>query len=173
MKTALLTHGVADLLRRPGSWRDTDFDVVLDDLVVLGAHVPAGAPVHLDLRLEAVNEGVVAKGSATAHWQGECRRCLGPVEGTLRAEVLEVFEVHAVDGETRPLVGDHIDLDPVAREALMLELPLAPVCADDCAGLCDTCGVDRNTTSCDCAHDEVDPRWAALDGLRLEAGSPD
>ena len=163
-----LTVGVADLLRRPGQWREESLEALVDGLRVTGSEVPEGAPVHLDLRLESVNEGVVVKGTTAAPWVGECRRCLRPVEATLSAPILEVFEISATEGETRSLLGTSIDLEPVAREAVLLELPLAPLCRDDCAGLCPQCGTDRNLTDCACPTDDVDPRWAGLNDLRFE-----
>jgi uncharacterized protein len=160
--------GVADLLRRPGNHRDERVEAVLDGLEVTGSRVVEGAPVALDLRLESVNEGVVVKGAVRVPWEGECRRCLGPVRRVLDTSVFEVFEDEPVEGETSKLDIDRIDLEPLVRETILLELPMAPLCRDDCAGLCPECGADRNET--DCGHgDEVrDVRWAALDELRFE-----
>ena len=168
MRPGPLTVGVADLLRSPGSHRDEHLEAVLDDLEVLGSVVPDGAAVSLDVRLEAVNEGVVVKGAVTAPWLGECRRCLRPVEGRLSAEVLEVFEDEPVEGETSKLDVDRIDLEPLAREAVLLELPLAPLCADDCAGLCPTCGAELDGADCGHAVTPRDERWAALDQLTFD-----
>ncbi len=160
--------GVGDLLARPGERRDESLDAVLDGLRVLGSKVPEGAPVHLELHLQSVNTGVVVKGTTAAPWVGECRRCLRPVEATLSAPILEIYEPDPTEGETQPLQGDHIDVEPVAREAVLLELPLAPLCRHDCAGLCPECGADLNQGACGCAVDQSDPRWAALDDLRFE-----
>ena len=60
-----------------------------------------------------------------------------------------------------------IDLEPMVRDALLLELPLAPLCNPDCAGLCATCGANHNLTRCECVTSEIDPRWAALRSLEL------
>ena len=49
----------------------------------------------------------------------------------------------------------------------LLELPLAPLCNPDCAGLCATCGANHNLTRCECVTSEIDPRWAALRSLEL------
>lgn len=167
-----LTIVVADLLRRSGQKRDTTLQAVLPDLAVLQTRVPEEEPVEMALHLESVNEGIVATGSARAPWTSVCRRCLTPVGGTLEAEVMEVFEADPVEGETQPLQGVEIDLEPVAREAVLLGLPLAPLCRDDCAGLCPHCGIDLNEHTCDCVTEVVDPRWAALDELRFEDDDP-
>ena len=163
-----LILGVADLLARPGRRRDEHLEVELDDLVVLGSRVAEGEAVRIDVRLEALNEAVVVKGTTAAPWSGECRRCLGPVQATLHAPILEIFEAEPTEGETRPLQGDSVDVEPVVREAVLLELPLAPLCRTDCAGLCPQCGTDRNQMDCGCAQEVADHRWAGLDQLHFE-----
>lgn len=162
-----LTVVVADLLRSPGSTREVEIEAVLDELWVLGSAVPAGRPIRVEVRLEAVNQGVVAKGHVHAPWTAECRRCLRAIGGHIDAEVLEVFEDRPVEGETSKLHHDRIDLEPVAREAVLLELPLAPLCEDDCAGLCPECGADRNAGDCGHTLETTDDRWSALRELEL------
>ena len=159
---------VADILRRPGSSRHEVVEAPLERLSVIDTHMPEGSTVVVDVRLESVNEGVVATGTVKAPWEGLCRRCLEPVTGTLQAEVLEVFEAEPTEGETQLLDGDRIDLEPVAREAVLLGLPMAPLCAEDCRGLCPTCGADLRDGDCDCAPPAADPRWAGLEGLSFD-----
>jgi uncharacterized protein len=130
--------------------------------------VPEREPVDLDVTLEAVEGGVVVTGTVTAPWVGECRRCLGPVAATLRASVEEIFVREPEEGEAYPILGDHIDLEPLAREAVVLALPLAPLCRPDCAGLCPSCGADLNAGPCTCPPAGADSRWAALDALRQD-----
>lgn len=127
--------------------------------------VPDDAPIDVDLTLEAVEGGIVAAGTVRAPWVGECRRCLGPVDGTIEADVSELFVRDPEEGEAYPILGDHIDLEPLAREAVVLALPLVPLCRPDCAGLCTSCGADLNAGPCGCAAPGSDPRWAALDAL--------
>jgi uncharacterized protein len=160
--------GVADLLKRSGNHREEHLEAVLDDLVVITSHVVDGEPISLDVRLESVNEGIVVKGVVHVPWEGECRRCLRPVRDALDVPVFEVFEDEPVEGETSKLDIDRIDLEPLARETVLLELPMAPLCRDDCAGLCPECGADRNAGGCGHAGEVVDRRWAALDELRFE-----
>ena len=140
----------------------------LTGLRVTASEIPRDEPVDLELQLEAVEGGIVVTGTARARWAGECRRCLQPVDGELTADVDELFVNDYEEGETYPIGGDHIDLEPLAREALVLALPLAPLCRPDCAGLCPTCGADLNRGPCDCPPADTDPRWAALDALRRE-----
>jgi len=162
---------IADIvaLRRHQGYREQlRIRAPLPGLQVSASRVPPGEPLELELTLEAVEGGVVAKGTAVAPWVGECRRCLVPVAGVAEAVVEELFVSEPEEGETYPIHGDHIDLEPLAREAIVLALPLAPVCRPDCAGLCSSCGADLNAGECACPRGETDPRWAALDALRPE-----
>ena len=120
------------------------------------------------MHLESVNEGIVLTGTVSTTWDGECRRCLRPVRAPLRAELLEVFEDEPTEGETRPLEGVSIDLEPVAREAVLLELPLAPLCREDCLGLCPQCGAVRDEVDCGHSAEVADARWSALADLRFD-----
>jgi uncharacterized protein len=136
--------------------------------------------VVVDADLEIVDGGVVVTGTVTSTWSGECRRCLRPVSAPLVASVREVFEraprvrdadtVEADQAETYPFSGDTVDLVPLIRDALLLELPLAPLCRPDCAGLCPICGADRTEQPCDCVEAPSNPVWAVLDSLRTVAG---
>jgi uncharacterized protein len=133
------------------------------------ARVPAGEPMVLDLRMEAVVEGVLVSGTVTAPIVGECSRCLDPVTGEITVEVQELFaypdsatDASADADEVRRLSGDLLDLEPVIRDAVVLGLPLSPLCRADCRGLCPTCGIRWEDLPGDHTHETVDPRWAAL-----------
>ena len=158
---------VADLLKRPGAAREFSVAAPLPELRNAGAEIPDSTPVEIDGTLERVSEGIVVRGTVHARWQAACSRCLAPVEGELDVHVDELFEPHPLAGETYQLDVDVVDLEPLLRDALLLELPAAPLCRPDCAGLCPTCGIDRNVASCDCTTEELDPRWAALRSLDL------
>jgi uncharacterized protein len=158
-----LQVGVSELLRHPGTRRALVVDVVLDDLALSSAEVVPGTPVHVDLVLESLSSSLTATGTVTVRWQGDCRRCLEPVEGDAEADVhAEVFEPAPTEGETYPLVGEQVDLEPLVRDAVLLALPLAPLCADTCAGP----APETFPTGPAVADDAPgDPRWAALDDL--------
>jgi uncharacterized protein len=158
---------VADLLKRPGASRAAQVAAPLADLRGAGAEVPATVPVEVDITLERVSEGIVVRGSITAPWEAACSRCLAPVTGSVSVHVDELFERHPLAGETYQLDDDVVDLEPLVRDALLLDLPATPLCRVDCAGLCPDCGIDRNAASCECGTVELDPRWAALRSLDL------
>ena len=161
-----LQVGVSELLRHPGTRRPFHTDVVLDGLAVSTARVPDGAPVHVDLVLESLSSALTATGTVRVAWEGACRRCLDPVEGETEADVTaEVFERRPTEGETYPLVGEQIDLEPLVRDAVLLALPLAPLCADDCLG---PAPEEFPTGAPVDGEAPRDPRWAALDDLSFE-----
>jgi len=140
--------------------------------------VPPGEPVALDLRLESVTEGVLVSGTVRASVHGECARCLDPVTSPLSVEVQELFAWPAsvtdettAEDEVHRIQGEHVDLEPVIRDAVVLALPWTPVCRDDCRGLCPDCGGRLDDLPADHTHETLDPRWAALQ--RLVPPQPD
>ena len=157
---------VAALLQRPGSRRPEHRRGTIGGLAVTGSCVPSESEVEVSLELEAVPGAVIARGTVRAPWEGQCRRCLAPTGGTVLVEVQELFDEAGQTEETYGLVGDQIDLEPLARDAVLLDLPLAPLCRELCQGLCPRCGADLNLGSCGCSEETADPRWAALDALK-------
>jgi uncharacterized protein len=141
--------------------------------------VPAGTDLALDLRLESVVEGVLVSGTATAQVTGVCIRCLVPVTDVVTVDLEELYVYPETDARGRVisrdpvpdderdeamLEGDLLDLEPALRDAVVLALPIAPVCRDECPGLCPQCGF-RLEQDPNHQHDLVDARWAALAGL--------
>jgi uncharacterized protein len=131
--------------------------------------VPAGAEAEVDVTLTPFEGGVDVAGTVRAPWAGICRRCAEPVAGELSVSVRERFgdpgSGTTADEDFYPIVDDEVDLGPMVRDALVLELPMAPLCREDCAGLCPQCGANRNEGPCACVAPR-DPRWANLDVLR-------
>lgn len=156
---------VAELLRKPGSERQVHLESTIEALGIDDQRLPLG-PVLVDARLEALSDGVVVSGTARARWRGDCRRCLVPLEGPLEVPLHELYQVRVTDPDAFPLEHDQLDLRPMVREALMLDAPANPLCREDCAGICPTCGIDRNSAACSCEVLVRDDRWAALDALR-------
>jgi uncharacterized protein len=157
---------VADLLRRPGARRAEELAGPVP-VAMVGTSVTAEDVVGVRATLESVSEGILATGAVSAPWHADCRRCLRPVSGLVEADFRELFERHPREGETYPLDQDQVDLEPLVREIVLVELPLTPLCRVDCLGICPTCGADLNEGSCGCDTVVRDPRWAALDDLRL------
>lgn len=160
---------VADLIHRPGARRRERVQGRLPaPVTVVDTALDAEVPAVVDTLLEWVSDGLLATGTVEGSWHAPCRRCLKPAHGELRVDFRELFEPHPREGESYRLGHDTIDLEPLASEALTLSLPLAPLCAQDCRGLCPTCGADLNLEECGCPPPDADPRWAALDVLRTQ-----
>jgi len=149
-----------------------------DDLRLELIGVPAGADVPLEVRFEAVSEGVLVTGTAIAPLAGECARCLAPLTSSVTVGFQELYlyaesrhdkhdDQEAQDaGELYHLDGDLLDLEPAFRDAVVLALPMSPLCREDCPGLCVECGTRLADAGPDHRHDAaVDPRWAALQQL--------
>lgn len=165
---------VADVRRRPGVQRPVERSfpaAALGELGTSSASVAPDSEVVLDAVAEATGADVVLTGTVTFAWEGECRRCLEPVSGTTTSDLREIFAPVPIEGETWPMDGDAIDLGPVLREVVLLTLPLVPLCSEDCAGPDPErfpATVEPDDDEVDAAEPPRDPRWAALDDLKLE-----
>ncbi len=171
-----LVFDAKEVGRRPGTMTEVARSVAAPDHLgtdVIG--VPEGQPVELDLRLEAVVEGVLVSGSVRATATGACVRCLDPVVHDVDLRFQELFayadrvEHHREvgdeeDEEEYRIEDDTIDLDPLLRDTVVPALPFQPVCREDCPGLCAQCG-QRLEDDPGHDHDVIDPRWAALEAL--------
>lgn len=171
-----LAISVKDLGRSPGTMRTLKEHVPVPEdfgTPVIGA--APGSDMGLDLRFEAVHEGILVSGTASVHVSGECSRCLDPLAYDLDVDVQELFlyEEPSGDGavedeeEQRWVEYDSIDLEPVLRDAVVTALPFQPVCREDCQGLCSECGIHLADEPGH-HHEILDPRWAALKGLTGE-----
>ena len=186
---------ITNLRRAPGSRKVEQRSGRVGELSVAGSVVPGDAEVTADAVLDAIDGGIEVAADVSAPWRGECRRCLKPVEGVIEVHVRELYRRHDEarphghdhgrghrpplaehehrpthvedeDEETYPLRGELLDLQPLVRDALLLELPMAPLCRDDCRGLCPVCGADLNEGPCACDRAPADGRWAVLDVLK-------
>ncbi len=199
-----LVFDMRSLGRQPGSARTQKLTVPAPaDLRLELIGVPVGAATELDLRFEAVSEGVLVTGSVTAPLSGECARCLAPVTSSVTASLTELYlyaperphgpgqardgrhthdrndrpdrsdrhdEHEEQDDEERYLDGDLLDLEPAFRDAVVLALPMSPLCRDDCPGLCVECGAPLAEAGPGHRHeDQPDPRWAGLKQLDHQA----
>jgi len=169
-----------ELGRRPGSMRRLRRPVSPPEQLGLAlVRVRTGADLDLDLRLESVMEGVLVSGAVAVPLEGECGRCLGPLDSSVSVEFQELYAYPASTAddtsdadEIRRLHGDLLDLEPALRDAVVLALPTNPLCRDDCPGLCPECGVRRDELPGDHTHQQVDPRWAALRHIITESPDP-
>ena len=172
---------VREFGRRPGAMRQFDRDLPAEKLIggegssLDDLYTADSADLLLDLRLESVVEGVLATGRVSGSLVAECVRCLDPVEVEVDADFQELFYYDLEDlspeelEEAVSVVEELVDVEALVRDALMLDLPLQPLCEPDCPGLCAECGAARAEDP-DHPHDSVDPRWAALSALSEDSG---
>ena len=163
-----------DLPRSPGAMREiTRVIAAPADLGLELIRVPVGADLTLRLRMESVSEGVFVSVRAQAELTGECGRCLRSLDDTLDTEFQELYaypdsttDATTDEDEVGRMQGDLIDLEPELRDAVVLALPLHPLCREDCPGLCPECGALWDELPADHTHRQIDPRWTALDKFK-------
>lgn len=174
-----------ELPRRAGEMKEYSLDIPIPECIgidVIG--VLAGEEIHLEMRLEAVTEGVLVSAELSAVADGECMRCLDPIELQIDRRIQELYRYAPEKPHTKAerkrarqeaddldeddalmMEGDIINLEGPIRDAIVLDLPVNPLCAPGCAGLCPGCGVKWSDLESTHAHQVIDPRWAGLSGL--------
>ncbi|MBJ7400244.1 DUF177 domain-containing protein [Mycolicibacterium sp.] len=169
-----LVIDVSRLGRRPGSMMTVDQRVPSPIRIGLDLiAIEPGAEMDLDLRLEAVSEGVLVSGTVFAPTRGECSRCLGPITGDVEIALTELFaypdsitESTTESDEVGRIIDQTVDLAQPIIDAVGLALPFVPACAEDCPGLCPQCGAVLATAEAGHHHELLDPRWAKLAEMR-------
>lgn len=175
-----------DLPRRAGEMREYHLEIT--EHGGLGFEVlsiPKDEPISIDLKIESVSEGVLASAHIESVAIGECGRCLDPLNFDISEDFQELFEYEkdkrhkakdtsdedSDELEVRQMDGDDIDLDGPIRDAIILNLPLNPLCKADCKGLCPDCGEKIENLPPDHTHEKIDARWAALGDLKERLSS--
>lgn len=174
-----------ELPRRAGEMKEYQLDITTKEKVGVDLiSVPAGDVIEVDARLESVTEGVLLSADVYAIAKGECIRCLDPVEIVVERKIQELYNyppadgkgakkkaaaVEDLDGEDELMMeGDDIDLEPPIRDAIVLSLPINPLCTPDCLGLCPDCGEKWADLPADHMHQLKDARWASLESLKVQ-----
>ena len=173
-----LAWNVAGLLADdPGADRVHPISGVTIDL---GEDLRLAGPIEGRVRLVRTNRGILAHADLRTALDLECSRCLGdivfPVEVRLQEEYLPALDLatgRPLPTDDEPDVArltDHheLDLETPVREAIVLAVPIAPLCSPDCPGLCIVCGRRLDEGTHDHPDDEIDPRLEALRGFRAE-----
>lgn len=151
---------VADLLAHAGARRDVVVTEPIDGLG--GTAATVAGPVTVTAHLERIADGIVVRADVDATWSAQCSYCLGDLSEAVHLHADELFETAPVEGETYPIEGHEIDLEQLVRDTVLLELPLAPHCAEPCHAEADPGAPDEEPTDA-----PSDPRWAALSELEI------
>lgn len=164
---------VRDLIGAPGQMRELELTVAAPETYGESvATVPEGTPIQVDARLESVHEGIFVSGDIHTQARAECVRCLDPVEIPIEAEFQELFAYSSDDGYDNEVVDDTVDLDPVVRDLVVLQLPFQPMCSPDCPGLDPATGDKRPEGWQGSDEKGIDPRWEALGTLLTDDTTP-
>lgn len=129
------------------------------------ARVMVGTPIRIDGRLEGLHEGILVSAELATTAIGECVRCLDPVSLPVEVEIQELFGYTDEEAFDYSVRDDHVDLEPVVRDAVVLSLPFQPVCRADCLGLDPMTGEKLEPGREPGPSNGLDPRWAALEGF--------
>jgi len=169
-----MQFNVASLLKeKTGAVREYDID---DDVKIDGEnrHVSGRA------RFDRTHDGVLVRARLLGMAAGECSRCLKPLTFSVPVDFEEEW-IPTVDVDTgarvEPPEGEEeayritprhvLELGEAVAQYWSMNVPMAPVCADDCAGLCAVCGQDAGGEGHGCSGEQVDARWAKLAQLKL------
>lgn len=178
-RTQEFTLSLHELPRRSGEYRDYHLQISLDRPFGLEMiAIPSGREIDLSVTATSVDEGVLIRGRVRSHADGECSRCLDRVEMDIDQGFDELYEYESKaaalsdeDVETDQIlivVEDQVDLEIPVRDAVVLALPVNPLCEPDCLGLCSICGLPFRELEPDHGHEERDPRWGPLADLAKE-----
>lgn len=170
-----LQFNTAGLLKEAiGSTRVFAVTVTVSQLDQIDESFDVTAPFIGTVHFLKTNNSVLTHLSGHTTLKMICARCLEPFEQEFTIEIEEEFlpSIDIATGSVIPhkdddealLINEHhiLDLTELLRQAIILSLPLTPLCQDDCKGLCPTCGINRNYEVCDCQDEHIDPRWASL-----------
>ena len=195
MARSIYIFNIHDLPHRAGEMREYQIDLKLSESVGVDLlSVKPGEVIELDLRIQSVDEGVLATGEISATATGECTRCLDPIIWPISERFTELYyyqkspgksgskksgrdkpnsrkdqEIDLDEDDLSFMVGDEIDLELAIRDAVILNLDINPLCTEDCAGLCPGCGEKWINLPVDHAHTPDDPRWSALKDFPLKS----
>jgi len=165
-----------ELPRRAGEMREYELSFSAPEPIgVPLLEIRRDEPMHINFRAESVDDGVLITGNVRSRARGECGRCLEAIDQEIDQKFQELFlyESRASsndedDDELFVLDGDVADIEIAIRDAVILSMPINPVCSQDCEGLCSTCGEKWRDLPEEHSHEVVDPRWTGLAGWKPE-----
>lgn len=166
MSTRVYEEQIREIVNRPGEMRERSRSFAVPEKLGEGlAEIPAGEQMSLDVRLESVHEGILATAEIATTMHAECGRCLKSFTTPFQVEFQELFAYTPTEADEYGVHGDHVDLEPPLRDAVVLALPFQPVCRPDCPGLDPESGELREAEAAAGPEADIDPRWAALAGF--------
>ena len=150
---------------------------VLESSQVYYESVTAAQNVMADIAIQKSSEEYFCQGKVSAEVTLECARCLSVFKRQIANDVdfiicdkqhYEATAREGLDDEDYVFIegpGKTVDISGIVRQAILLEVSMKPLCAEDCKGLCSVCKTNLNTGTCNCTRETIDPRWDGLRGL--------
>ena len=125
-------------------------------------------PVEGEVDLVRTERGIYVSGDLKTRLKAVCSRCLTSFELPLTLSIEEEYLSRFEEGCFSINEGGEIDLSEAVRQYRLLAMPMKPLCQEDCAGLCASCGQNLNRGVCSCPKGDIDPRLAVLTSLEKE-----
>ncbi len=162
-----LKYEIKQILGQAGDEIDFSGSIDLDSVMIGERKVEFKAPVVADGVLRNVGHGVLAEGRYRTTIVNECSRCLDKFDQELSGKIEELFVMDTSkqsdgDREVFPIINRTIDLEPAVYQTIVTEIPFKPLCKNDCAGICPTCGKNLNKETHDCQEEAIDIRMSKL-----------
>lgn len=149
-------------MNKPGESRTKDIHATLPETWEAGtSRVPAGSELVITVNLESVHEGILVSGGVDFEAEAECSICLKELKMEFQVDFQELFAYHIADGFDYEVQSEHVDIEPIVRDAVVLSLPFQPKCEPECESL----EVPEGVTLVLAGQErpiEPDPRWAPL-----------
>lgn len=128
-------------------------------------------PVEVEIEIENTGRLFTGRGNVRTLLQLPCARCLQDFTYTVDTEFQAVIAENPgqnqnSDDDAVFLEGEMADISPIVEETIFMAVPICPLCKDECQGLCPICGRNRNTSTCSCKEENIDPRWEKLKNLK-------
>ena len=167
-----------ELPRRAGEMREYDLNFPAPEPIGIPLlEIRRDEPIEIHFRAESVDDGVLITGEVQSLASGECGRCLAAIDQEIVQKFQELFlyesrasDKNEDDDELFLLDGDVADIETAIRDAVILSMPVNPICSEDCEGLCPQCGEKWAELPEDHGHEVVDPRWSGLAGWNPSSG---
>ena len=120
------------------------------------------------IRFDRTQKGLISEGNFEAEVTNECVRCLETFTQKIQFNFTELYAFNKKNMTEEELLvpeNGQLDMEPMLRDFLLLNISNDSFCRDDCLGLCLTCGTNKNTSTCNCTEDLIDPRLSKLKDL--------
>jgi uncharacterized protein len=171
---------IIDLITLGNSPYEFDFSVSPEEIELDGDEARLVNPAQIAGKLTKHIAHTDVEGTIRAELEIECTRCLQKIEKRFEIPFRAAFvapenytqakeaELQTEDLDVSVIEGSEIDLTELVREQILLNLPEQVFCREDCQGLCEKCGANRNLINCNCLEEEIDPRWQGLRELKIK-----